>query len=254
MMRDTIKIFGVEIDKLTQVEVVEKIKCFLKEDQTRAIYTPNTEIVMEAKKDERLKQIINDGDIVIPDGIGLIYASRIKKKDLPERVTGFDVSCEILELANKEGYRLFLLGGADGVAKEASENLIKKYPNIRIAGFQNGFFKGAHIGNAGHIEEVKILENINNSEADILFVGLGAPKQEIWIDENKNKLNCKLIIGNGGTVDILAGRIERAPDIYQKLGLEWLYRLVKDPKRIKRQMVIPLFILTILFSREKTVE
>ncbi len=253
-MRDTIKIFGVEIDKMTQVEVLEKVKGFLKENQTRTIYTPNTEIVMEAKKDEKLKRIINDGDIVIPDGIGLIYASKIKKKNLPERVTGFDVSCEILELANKEAYSLFLLGGEEGVAKEASERLKEKYPNIRIAGFQNGFFKGAHIGNAGHEDEIQILENINQSNADILFVGLGAPKQEIWIDENKNKLNCKLIIGNGGTVDILAGRIERAPDIYQKLGLEWLYRLAKDPKRIKRQMVIPIFILTILFSTDKTVE
>ena len=253
-MRDTIKIFGVKIDKLTQKQVIEKIKCFLKENQTRAIYTPNTEIVMEAKKDEKLKHIINDGDIIIPDGIGLIYASKIKKKNLPERVTGFDVSCKILEVANEEGYSLFLLGGEEGVAKEASENLTEKYPNIKIAGFQNGFFKGAHIGNPGHEDEVQILEKINKSNADILFVGLGAPKQEIWIHENKNKLNCKLIIGNGGTVDILAGRIERAPDIYQKLGLEWLYRLVKDPKRIKRQMVIPLFILTILFSREKTVE
>ena len=149
---------------------------------------------------------------------------------------------------------MFLLGGEEGVAKEASERLKEKYPNIRIAGFQNGFFKGAHIGNAGHEDEIQILENINQSNADILFVGLGAPKQEIWIDENKNKLNCKLIIGNGGTVDILAGRIERAPDIYQKLGLEWLYRLAKDPKRIKRQMVIPIFILTILFSTDKTVE
>lgn len=254
-MRETIRIFGVHIDKLKQVEVIEKIKTFLKEEKIRTIFTPNTEIVMEAKEDENLKNILNQGDIVIPDGIGLIYASKIKRKDLPERVTGCDVSFEILDIANKEGYSLFLLGGKEGVAKEAAKNINKDYPNIKIAGYQNGYFKGAHIGHLGHQEEKDIIKNINESKADILFVGFGAPKQEIWINENKEKLNnCKLVIGNGGTVDILAGTMTRAPEIYQKLGLEWLYRLAKDPKRIRRQMVIPLFILTILFSREKTVE
>lgn len=253
-MREIIRIFGVSIDKLTKVEVLEKIKLFLIQDKTRTIYTPNTEIVMTARRDENLKRILNEGDIIIPDGIGLIYAARIKKKNLPERVTGCDVSFEMLEIANSEGYSVFLLGGQEGVAKEAGENLKKQYPNIKLAGVQNGYFKGAHIGYPGHEEEKAIVETIKQSNADILFVGLGAPKQEIWIDENKDALNCKVIIGNGGTVDILAGRMTRAPEIYQKLGLEWLYRLIKDPKRIKRQMVIPLFILTIIFSRGKTVE
>ena len=253
-MRKTISIFGVKIDKLTKREVLEKVEGYLNESATRTIYTPNTEIVMEAKKDEKLKQILNDGDIVIPDGIGLIYAAKIKKRSLPERVTGCDVSFEMLEIANKKGYSVFLLGGKEGIAKQAGDNLKKEYTNIKLAGTQNGYFKGAHIGCPGHQEEKEIVENINASNADILFVGLGAPKQEIWIDENKKSLNCKVIIGNGGTVDILAGTVARAPEIYQKLGLEWLYRLAKDPKRIKRQMVIPQFILTILFSRDKTVE
>lgn len=253
-MRDTIRIFGVKIDKLTQREVLEKVENYLNDSVTRTIYTPNTEIVMEAKKDKKLKNILNDGDIVIPDGIGLIYAAKIKKKKLPERVTGCDVSFKILEMANKNGHSVFLLGGKEGVAEEAGHRLKEKYPNIKLAGVQNGYFKGAHIGHPGHEEEKKIVENINASKADILFVGLGAPKQEIWIDENKKELNCKVIIGNGGTVDIIAGRVCRAPEIYQKLGLEWLYRLAKDPKRIRRQIVIPLFILTILFSTEKTVE
>lgn len=253
-MRETIRIFGVKIDKLTQKEVLTNIKSYLNGEVTRTIYTPNTEIVMEAKKDEKLKNILNDGDIVIPDGIGLIYASKIKKKSLPERVTGCDVSFEILNMANENGYSVFLLGGEEAVSKEAEKRIKENYPNIKLAGAQNGYFKGAHIGHPGHEEELSIVENINSSNADILFVGLGAPKQEIWINENKGKLNCKVIIGNGGTVDVIAGKANRAPKIYQKLGLEWLYRLMKDPKRIKRQMVIPVFILTILFSKEKTVE
>ena len=253
-MRQIVRIFGVPVDKLTKIEVLEKIKVFLTEDKTRTIYTPNTEIVMTARKDENLNRILNKGDIIIPDGIGLIYAGKIKKKNLPERVTGCDVSFEMLEIANNKGYSIFLLGGEEGVAKQAGENLKKQYPNIRLAGVENGYFKGAHIGLAGHDEEKAVIKTIKESKADILFVGLGAPKQEIWIDKNKDALNCKVIIGNGGTIDILAGRMTRAPEIYQKLGLEWLYRLAKEPKRIKRQMVIPLFILTILFSKEKTVE
>lgn len=249
-MRRTLGIFGVNIDKLSQIEVVEKIQQFLKGKETRTIYTPNTEIVMIAKEDNKLKDILNRGDIVIPDGIGLIYGAKLKKKHLPERVTGCDISYEILRLANDEGYSVYLLGGQEGVAKEAGENILDQYPNVKLAGVQNGYFKGAHIGQPGHEEEVAILHNINQSKADILFVGLGAPKQEVWIDENKDKLDCKVIIGNGGTVDILSGRIKRAPEIYQKLGLEWLYRLVKQPSRIKRQMLLPKFIIQVIFSKE----
>ena len=253
-MRKTVKIFGVAIDEMKKPEVLEKIKVFLKQDVTRTIYTPNTEIVMECRENSKLKDILNRGDIVIPDGIGLIYASKIKKKGLTERVTGCDVSADILDIANIEGYSLFLLGGQPGVAEEASEKIAKKYPNIKLVGTHDGYFKGTHTGNTGHAEEIAVVDQINKSKADILFVGLGAPKQELWIDENKDNLNCKVIIGNGGTIDILAERVKRAPEVYQKLGLEWLYRLSKDPTRIKRQMVIPIFILTILFSREETVE
>jgi len=205
---------------------------------------------MAAKKDEKFKDLLNDGDLTIPDGIGLVYASRMKKKRLPERVTGFDLSVKLIQLANKKGYTLFLLGGKEGIAKKAKGKLEKDYPNIKIAGVHNGFFKGTHIGYDGHDEEMKVIEEINKSKADILFVGFGAPRQEKWIHENKDKLNCKVVIGNGGTIDILAGEVNRAPEIFQNLGMEWLYRLLKDPRRIKRQLVLPLFILQVLFSKD----
>ncbi|WP_425447111.1 WecB/TagA/CpsF family glycosyltransferase [Dethiothermospora halolimnae] len=255
-MEENIKIFGVKINKTTLDGAINKVKEFLKsnDNNPKAIYTPNTEIVMAAKDDNFLRKIINDGDLVIADGIGLIYASKIKKRPLPERVTGFDLSIEMLKLANKEKYNVFLLGGKEGVAKQAKENIIKEYPNVNIVGFHNGYFKGTHISQPGHNEEKKVIEEINKSGAHMLFVGLGAPKQEKWIHENKDKLNCKVIIGNGGTMDILAGMVKRAPDIYQKLGLEWFYRLIKDPKRIKRQMVLPLFMFKILFSSQDVIE
>ncbi len=230
-------------------EANNRVEEFLKQESIKTIYTPNTEIVMACKEDEKLREIVNSGDLIIPDGIGLIHASNIKNKPLKERVTGFDLSIKILEIANREGYSLYLLGGKDGVAKEAGKNIEKNYPNINIVGYHHGYFKGSHIGDKDHPEEVAIIDEIVKKKPDIIFVGLGFPKQEIWIEENKDRLPSKVIIGNGGTMDILSGNTKRAPEIFQRLGLEWLYRLIKEPSRIKRQLVLPKFMLQVLFGK-----
>ncbi|NLY66771.1 MAG: WecB/TagA/CpsF family glycosyltransferase [Tissierellia bacterium] len=245
-----VTIFGVQIDNTTLEEARHLMKEYLKADELRTICTPNTEIVMAAKKDPKLVELINEFDFIIPDGIGLIYGSRIRKKPLKERVTGFDLSMELLKIANEEGYSLFLLGGKEGVAKKASQNIVKVYPNIRIAGVHNGYFKGSHNGYKGHEEEEKIIDMINSSKPDIIFIGLGFPRQEIWIRENKNRIHGKVIIGNGGTMDVIAGKSKRAPEIFQKLGLEWFYRLMKEPSRIKRQIALPKFVIAILLNKE----
>lgn len=247
---DKIKIFGVEINNLTMNEAVDIASGYLASNKLNSISTPNTEIVMAAKEDPELKRLINENDLIIPDGIGLIYGSKIKGNPLKERVTGFDLSIKLLEIANQKGYSLYLLGGKEGVARQASKNIIKQYPNIRIAGIDNGYFKGSHIGHNNHEEELGIIKKINDSKADIIFVGLGFPKQEIWISENRNKISGKLVIGNGGTMDILAGNTKRAPEMFQRLGLEWFYRLVKEPSRIKRQIALPKFILSILLDKD----
>lgn len=231
-------------------EANNRVEEFLKQESIKTIYTPNTEIVMACKEDEKLREIVNSGDLIIPDGIGLIHASNIKNKPLKERVTGFDLSIKILEIANREGYSLYLLGGKDGVAKEAGKNIEKNYPNINIVGYHHGYFKGSHIGDKDHPEEVAIIDEIVKKKPDIIFVGLGFPKQEIWIEENKDRLPSKVVIGNGGTMDILSGNTNRAPEIFQRLGLEWFYRLIKEPSRIKRQLVLPKFMLQVLFCKD----
>lgn len=247
---EKISIFGINIDNITFYDATELVKEYLNGNTLKAICTPNTEIVMAAKNDPDIKKLINSYDLIIPDGIGLIYGSRMRKKPLKERVTGFDLSMKMLEIANKKGYSVFLLGGREGVAKKAGENIIKKYPNIKIAGVHNGYFKGSHNGYKDHEEEKKVIEMINYSKPDIIFVGLGFPKQEIWISENRQRIQGKVIIGNGGTMDILSGNAKRAPETFQRLGLEWLYRLIKEPSRIRRQMALPKFILSVLFNRE----
>lgn len=247
---EKVSIFGVEIHNTTLEEATELVKEYLKGDILNTICTPNTEIVMAAKEDPTLKELINQFDFIIPDGIGLIYGSKMKKKPLKERVTGFDLSMKLLEIAQEKGYSVFLLGGKEGVAKKASENIVKKYSNIKIAGYHHGYFKGSHIGHDNHQEEKKIVEMINESKTDIIFVGLGFPKQEIWIAKNKERIHGKVIIGNGGTMDILAGVSKRAPEIFQRLGLEWFYRLIREPTRIKRQLAIPKFVLSVLLDKE----
>ena len=247
---DSIKIFGVKIHNTTLADVTELLREYLKGDKLSVIYTPNTEIVMAAKDDEDLKNLLNKADLIIPDGIGLIYGSRIKKKPLKERVTGFDTSMKLLDIADENSYSIFLLGGKEGVSKIAAENIEKDYPNIKIAGYQHGYFKGSHLGLVDHDEEKEILHRINKANPDIIFVGLGFPMQEKWIDKNKDRINSRVIIGNGGVIDILAGNAKRAPQIYQDLGLEWFYRLMKNPSRIKRQMAIPKFMLHVLFGKD----
>jgi len=249
---DKVSICGVNIDNVTMDEAREVVTDHLekKNRSVMRVYTPNTEIVMESKDDSKLRDLLNQGDLIIPDGIGLIYGSKIRKKPLKERVTGFDLSIELLKLANEKEYSIYLLGCKEGVAKKAGENIKKEYPNIRIAGYHNGYFKGSHIGIEGSQEEKDIIRDINDSKTDILFVGLGFPKQESWINDHLGELNIGLAIGNGGTMDILSGNSKRAPEIYQKLGLEWFYRLVKEPSRIKRQILLPKFIFHVIFNKD----
>ncbi|MFA9423424.1 MAG: WecB/TagA/CpsF family glycosyltransferase [Sedimentibacter sp.] len=251
---DKLSILGVRIDNKSMDEVLDTVTYKLFKGEKYIIYTPNTEIIMMCQKDSEFLSYMNKSDINIPDGIGLIYASKIKKHPLQGKLAGFDLSMKLLELAEKRELKLYVVGGKPGIAEEALKNVHEKYPNIKIAGYHHGYFKGAHLGQGGHEEELEVVDEINKQEPDILFVGFGAKKQEQWIEHNKDKINAKIIIGNGGTIDVLAGNVKRAPDIYVKLGLEWLYRLIKEPNRISRQIVLPIFMLKVIFGNKNTIQ
>lgn len=251
---DKISIMGVRINNVTMKEVLNTIEKKIKNEETYVIYTPNTEFIMKCQEDEEFLNYMNKSDVNIPDGIGLIYAAKIKNLPLKEKVAGYDLSINMLQMANKDGLKLYAIGGKPGVAETAMKNIHEKYPNINIVGCHHGYFKGSHLGIKGHEEEIKVIDEINIAKPDILFVGFGAKKQEQWIQYNKNKLNVKIIIGNGGTIDGLAGNVKRAPDIFIKLGLEWFYRLIKEPKRITRQIVLPIFMFKVLFGGKDVVK
>ncbi|MGM0396660.1 MAG: WecB/TagA/CpsF family glycosyltransferase [Bacillota bacterium] len=251
---DKVDIFGVEIQNTSLHRLMGQLEQALEEKRFCKIFTPNTEIVMAAKKSSRMREELNKGTYVIPDGIGLVYGARLRGIKIEERVTGYDTSMELLRLAHREGYGLYLLGGREGVAEEAVKRLRMEYPGIRITGYHHGYFKGSHTGDAATAEELLIVDEIRESGTDILFVGFGFPRQEIWINNHGENLGATIAIGNGGVIDILSGQAKRAPDIFIRLGLEWFYRLVTNPSRIKRQAVLPLFLLEVALNRNSISE
>ena len=250
---DKLSIMGVRINNISMNEVLKLAEQKIKNDEKYIIYTPNTEIIMMCQKDEEFLNIMNKSNINVPDGVGLIYAGKIKKFPLKEKVAGYDLSINLLKMADEKGLKLYAVGGRPGVAEAAMQNIQKKYPGIKIVGAHHGYFKGTHLGEFGHEEEIAVIEDINRHKPHILFVGFGAKKQEQWIDYNKDLINANVIIGNGGTLDGLAGIVKRAPDIFINLGLEWLYRLIKEPKRITRQIVLPVFMFKVIFGNKDIV-
>lgn len=240
---DKINILGVNVDMAGIEDSVTQIMQFLGEDGMHAVYTPNSEIIMAAYKDSEFCSLLNRASLLTADGIGVVYASRILKKPLSERAAGYDIACRIIEEITKSGHKLFLFGGKPGVADEAKKRLEEKNPGIQIVGTRNGYFDKE--------ETPSIINEINESGADIVFVCLGAPAQEKWIDANKNKLNTKVAMGLGGSLDIFAGRVERSPEIWCKLGLEWLHRLIREPWRFMRMMALPKFALTVFFKGKR---
>ncbi len=242
-MRNTVEILGVKIDKVTEAEALEIAKGFLESDGVSKIYTPNPEIIMSARDDGEFKKIINDADLCTADGIGVVYGAKILKDPVPCRVAGFDLTCNILDYMKDTPYGVFLFGAKPGVAEIAKGKLEEKYPGLKVVGTNDGYFTEADVPT--------IIEKINSSEAKLILVCLGAKKQEKWISENKDKLtSIRLAMGVGGTIDVFAGNVKRAPKIFIKLNLEWLYRLAKQPTRIGRFAALPKFIIAVLRSRK----
>ncbi len=235
------EILGVPFDVLTMPEAVNTAMGYLNGDTPRVLLTPNPEFVLLAGKDNAFMQILHNSNMNIADGIGIVYASRLNRVKLPERVAGYDLVQNLFAELAKTQKTVYFLGSKPGVAEEAKARMEARYPGLRVVGCQNGYYKPE--------QESIIVEQIAKLSPDLLLVGLGAPRQEKFIAANKHRLNARLLIGVGGQLDGMSERVKRAPIIYQKLGLEWFYRLVSEPKRFKRQVFIPIFIVKVLINR-----
>jgi len=248
-MANKTNVLGVNIDVITMECAVETVLDFFEENSVKTIYTVGPEIAMYARKDAAYAEMLNAGDLVTPDGVGVVYASKLNKTKLTQRVGGCDLCTQLFIKMAELGKKAYFLGGAPGIAEKAKTNVECDFPGLKIVGVNDGFFYDEK-GNIIVEKEKLIIENINQLQPDLLLVGTGAPKQERWISANKNKLNCRVVIGVGGSLDIYAGNVKRASKFWVKLNLEWLYRLLSEPrKRLKRQLKLPLFVLAVIGSK-----
>ncbi|BFJ02626.1 MULTISPECIES: WecB/TagA/CpsF family glycosyltransferase [Priestia] len=229
-------ILGIDVCSDTYDELAVKLLQDIDKGRKSFIVAINPEKIMKAQEDKELKLLLNQATYQIPDGIGVILASKLKKGRIRERVTGIDMMLKLCKEATNNGKRIFLYGAKPGIADEAKAKLEEMFPGILIVGTLNGYEKN---------EEV-IERTINDSGAEIVFVALGSPAQENWIIAHKEKLNPSVYQGVGGSFDVISGRLNRAPAVFQKFGLEWLYRLLKEPWRWKRQLELPRFLLRVL--------
>jgi N-acetylglucosaminyldiphosphoundecaprenol N-acetyl-beta-D-mannosaminyltransferase len=212
-------------------------------DRTYQICTVSPEFVMIAQENPDFMGVLREADLCVADGVGLLFAARYVGHTLPERVTGSDGVPLIADRAAREGWKLFLLGAAPGVAERAAARLIAQNPGLQIV--------GTYAGSPALEEEEAIIQRVNASDADILFVAYGAPRQDQWIARNRDRLNVRVAMGVGGTLDFIAGVVPRAPRWMRRLALEWLFRLIRQPWRWRRMLRIPRFVWAVFWHRER---
>lgn len=226
------EIMGVSFDDLTLEEAVRRGAELAAGPGFSYVVTPNPEIVNLALQAPDYEEILNGAGLVLPDGIGVVYAAKLLGRPLQGRVPGIDFAAGLLAKLEESGGRLFLLGAKPGVAEQAAENLKKIHPKLILCGTNDGYFQ----------DSAPVVEKIKASNADVVFVCLGAPKQERWMAQYGPATGARLMVGLGGVLDVYAGNVKRAPAAWQKLGLEWLYRLVHQPSRLGRMAKLPLFL------------
>ena len=234
-------ILGVAFDNVSMDEAVERAMALLEQEGPHLVVTPNAEIVQQARSDPEFAALIAGADLVLPDGVGVIYASRILGRPLKGRVPGVDFAGALMDAMARAGKRLFLLGAKPGVAEQAARRLAGQHPGLTVCGIHDGYFK----------QDAPVVQAIRAARADVVFVCLGAPKQEKWAAAHGAQTDARLLVGLGGSLDVFAGQVDRAPERWQKLGLEWLYRAIRQPARFKRVAKLPLFLCSAVGARLK---
>lgn len=232
-------VMGLQFDHVTMPEAIERAEELLASPGASYVVTPNAEMGYEALHDAQLRAILNGADLVLPDGAGVVLAAKLLRRPLPQKVAGVDFAAELISLLARTGRTLYLLGGKPGVAEQAAEKMREREPQLQICGVADGYFQS----------DDRAIAAINEAKPDVLFVCLGAPKQEKFMAEHQKELAVRLMVGLGGTLDAFAGTVKRAPKWMIRCNLEWLYRLIKEPRRFKRMLRLPKYILAVLAER-----
>jgi len=241
IVRTRVAVLNIMIDVVTMEEAVGRLEEFIAVQKPHLVVTPNAEMIMMANDDKDLAQIINNADLVVPDGAGVVWAARYNGDVMPERVAGYDLVQNLLVASATRKYRIYMLGGAPGIVDKARLVAMERYPGVQIVGTRHGFFSKS--------DEPEILSNIKACRPDILLVALGVPRQEKWLSEYSTQIAVPVAIGVGGTFDVMAGTVRRAPLWMQNANLEWLYRLLSEPKRAIRMLALPRFVMRIIISK-----
>ena len=231
-------VLGVCYDALTMSQAVDRALALMAQRRSAYVCTPNPEIVWQCRKDGALRAAIAGADMTLADGVGIVWAARVLGTPVPERVTGYDF---LLSLLGRFEGRLYLLGGKPGVGTDAAAAIARQFPRVGLCGCRDGYFD----------DNEAVLADIRAAAPDLLLVCMGSPRQENWMAENRQRLDVGLMAGLGGCLDVLSGRVKRAPECWIRWKLEWLYRLIQQPGRLKRQLRLPAFALAVLAEKRR---
>jgi len=237
-----VTLFGVTISKLNMEQTVEYLTSAIESGTPHQVITANPIMMMEGLRNEKYREVLKQAELVVPDGAGLVWAARYAGNPVAERVAGYDLLHRLLERGQRFGWKVYLLGAAPDVVRDAAERLRQLYPGIRIAGYRDGFFTDD--------QDEEIVREIAGLKPDLLFVANSLHRQEPWIGQYKRRLRVPVMMGVGGSFDIIAGRLKRAPLLFQKLRLEWLFRLLQEPSRYKRMLDLPKFVIHVIRNKE----
>ncbi|MGN7762079.1 WecB/TagA/CpsF family glycosyltransferase [Paenibacillus sp. 22594] len=239
----TVPIFGIRVSKIDMKATVSYLTDAVKKREPHQVITANPIMVMTALENPAYMEIMRSAELVVPDGTGVVWAAEYCKQPVAERVAGFDLLHELLHRGESYNWKVYLLGSTPEVIRETASRLQTQYPGIIIAGYHDGFF-------APDADE-EIISGIVKAQPDLLFVARGADSQEPWIAKYKTRLNIPVMMGVGGSFDVISGKSRRAPKAFQKLRAEWLYRLLKEPTRYKRMLALPKFAAKVLREKDK---
>ncbi len=243
MAQISVKMLGCRIDALTMEQTLQAVEQIILLKHPVQHVVVNAAKLVALERDQRLKHIVNSCQLINADGQSVVWASKLLGRPLPERVAGIDLMHELIQLAARKGYKVYFLGAREDVINSAVITIRHKYPQLKIVGFRNGYF--------GERENAAVIESIRDARPDILFVGMSSPKKEYWLADNLDKLEVPFCMGVGGSFDVVAGVTRRAPLWLQRCGLEWLYRLAQEPRRMWKRYLIgnTKFILLVLQER-----
>lgn len=237
-MFPTEEILGIPVDLMSEDDIINQLPEYIQSNKKMTLTSINPQILLVAEKNEKVRNFLLNSTHRFPDGIGVVKLSKWTKGQIGNRIAGIDIMTKLLAYGNEHNNKFFLYGAAPDVVKKAVENITETYENLSVVGYIDGY---------SSLSDGEIINEINKSEAEILFVALGSPKQEEWLEKNMEQINCRVFQTVGGSFDVFSGYSKRAPDIWIKLNLEWVYRSFSNPKRIYRLFQIPLFVIKGLF-------